>query len=139
MERMQRDTELDRILAALAREVTAHESELLLEIRDAAASPGSAGSCVSHYFTLLEAMPDKPAALAALGSLRLWLECHLNIEVLDDERRIPLESLPLRLTGAGDLASFCHSAMDHLRNDRCHATMRLRLQIGFSRSEAPST
>jgi hypothetical protein len=129
---------LDRILAALAGEVTAQESDLLLDLRDASRTAGSAGSCVSVYFTLLEVLEYKPSAKVALEDLRIWLDEHLNIEVLDDERHQALESLPLRLSGAPDLDSFCHVTMDRLRKDRCLSESRLRLQIGFTQNQSTS-
>lgn len=130
-----RNKELDRILAALAREVTSRESDLLLDLRDASQIAGAAGSCVSGYFVLLEVLATKPAAQVALEELRIWLEEHLKLEVLDDERHQALESMPLHLSGAADLESFCHGAMDRLRQDRCHSAGRLRLQIGFSQNQ----
>lgn len=135
---MPHDMELDGILATLACEVTPQASDLLLELRDAAASPDQAGTCVRLYFALLESAPDGEVARVTLGQLRKWLENHLKLEVVDEERRLPLENLPLRLAGATNLASFCHGAMAHLRNDRCHSAKRLRIQIGFSRSPVPS-
>jgi hypothetical protein len=131
-----RNKELDRILAALAREVTSRESDLLLNLRDASRIAGAAGSCVSIYYSLLEVLDSRPSAAVPIEQLRLWLERHLNLEVLDDERHQALESLPLHLSGAVDLESFCHRAMDRLRKDRCFSASRLRLQIEFSQSQA---
>ncbi len=132
LERMSTSNELDSILAALATASERVSPDLLLDLRQAAGEPGMAGRCVSLYFALLESAPDTGGMNQAMARLRSWLESSLKIEVLDEERSVRIESLPLRFRGETSLSDFCHGAMRHLRDDRCHEVPRLRLQFGFA-------
>ena len=129
------DSELDRILAALAQPLE-RQSDTLLDLRLWAASPTRAGSCVKAYFELVGAAPVSGAADRPLADLKCWLESRLNILVFDGEQAVCLEKLPLALDGETDLGEFCHSAMRRLRDDRCLTMHRVRLEFGFSRTAA---
>ncbi len=128
---MSHDTELDRILASLARPLE-RLSDTLLDLRQWAFSPSHAGSCVKAYFDLVSEAPAVAEVARSLGALRIWLEARLSIRVFDSRRAVCLETLPLALAGETDLEEFCHSAMRRLREDRCHSAPLLRLEFGFS-------
>lgn len=133
---MSHDTELDRILASLAKPL-GRLSDTLLDLRQWAHSPTHAGSCIKAYFDLVGEAPETGEVTRSLAALRNWLEARLNILVFDASRTVCLEKLPLALADETDLAKFCHSAMQRLRDDRCHEVPHLRLEFGFARhSEA---
>lgn len=132
---MSHDTELDRILASLAKPMN-RLSDTLLDLRQWALSPSRAGSCVKAYFDLMGEAPDAEEAARPLTALRKWLEARMNIRVFDSSRAVCLETLPLALAGETDLEEFCHTAMQRLREDRCHAAPHLRLEFGFSQGSA---
>jgi hypothetical protein len=132
---MPHDSELDRILAALATPLD-RQSDILLDLRHWAASPACAGSCVKAYFELVAMAPESGAADRPLADLRSWLEAKLNILVFDGEQAVCLEKLPLALDGETDLGEFCHSAMRRLRDDRCLTLPRVRLEFGFAGTPA---
>ncbi|MES2922207.1 MAG: hypothetical protein V4819_11710 [Verrucomicrobiota bacterium] len=130
---MSHDTELDRILASLAKPL-GRLSDTLLDLREWALSPCRAGSCVKAYFDLVGEAPDAEEVARSLTALRKWLEARLNILVFDGNRAVCLETLPLALADETDLGEFCHGAMQRLREDRCHEVPHLRLEFGFSRN-----
>lgn len=132
---MSHDTELDRILAALAMPLQRH-SDTLLDLRQWAVTPARAGSCMKAYFELVAAAPESGAAERPLADLRGWLEARLNILVFDGEQATCLEKLPLALDGETDLGEYCHSAMRRLRDDRCLTMPQVRLEFGFSGTSA---
>jgi hypothetical protein len=132
---MSHDTELDHILASLAKPL-GRLSDTLLDLRQWAHSPARAGSCVKAYFELVGEAPPSREVTQSLAALRNWLEARLNILVIDGARGVPLESLPLALAGETDLAEFCHAAMQRMRDDRCHVAPHLRLEFGFARDFA---
>jgi len=129
---MSHDTELDRILASLAKPLS-RLSDTLLDLRQWAFSPSRAGACVKAYFDLVGEAPATGEVTHALAALRGWLEQRLSILVFDGARSIYLERLPLTLAGETNLGEFCHGAMKRLRDDRCHQAPHLRLEFGFSR------
>ena len=133
MSRMSHDTELDRILASLAKPF-GRLSDTLLDLRQWAHCPARAGSCVKAYFDLVGEAPITEEVVRPLAALRNWLETRLDILVFDGSRSVCLEKLPLALEGETDLAGFCHSAMQRLRDDRCHTLPHVRLEFGFSRN-----
>lgn len=135
MVRMSHDTELDRILASLAKPL-GRLSDTLLDFRLWALNPLRAGSCVKAYFDLVAEAPAVEEVSRSLAALRNWLEARLNIRVFDSNRTVCLETLPLALAGETDLEEFCHTAMQRLREDRCHTEPHLRLEFGFSRDFA---
>ena len=128
---MPHDTELDRILAALAKPL-GRLSDTLLDLRQLAFNPCCAGACVKAYFDLVGEAPDGEEAARPLSALRKWLEARLSIRVIDSHRAVCLETMPLALAGETDLGKFCHTAMQRVREDRCHAGPHLRLEFGFS-------
>jgi hypothetical protein len=131
---MGHDLELDRILASLARAEIAGMADKLLDLREWALTPANPGSCVKAYFELVAEAPCNGVLAQPLAELRMWLEGHLSIEVLDASRLTHLESLPLALAGETDLENFCHTAMQRMRDDRCHTAPRLRLEFSFART-----
>jgi hypothetical protein len=130
---MAHNTELDPILASLAKPL-GRLSDTLLDLRQWARSPSCAGSCVKAYFDLVGEAPDAEEAARPLAALRVWLESRLNIRVIDANRADCLETLPLTLAGETDLEQFCLTAMQRLREDRCHGVPHLRLEFGFSQN-----
>lgn len=132
---MPHDSELDRILAALAMPLE-RQSDTLLDLRLWAGSPTRAGSCVKAYFELVGAAPESGAAKRPLADLKRWLEARLNILVFDGEQAVCLEKLPLALDGETDLGEYCHSAMRRLRDDRCLTAAQVRLEFGFAATHA---
>lgn len=132
---MSHDTELDSILASLAKPLD-RLSDTLLDFRLWALNPLRAGSCVKAYFDLVAEAPAVEDVSRSLAALRTWLEVRMNIRVFDSSRSVCLDTLPLALAGETDLEEFCHTAMRRLRQDRCHTDPHLRLEFGFSRDFA---
>lgn len=128
---MSHDTELDRILASLARPL-GHFSDTLLDLRLWAHSPPHAGSCVKAYFELLGEAPASVEVANALAALRNWLDKRLKIRVFDNTRAVCLDTLPLALSDETDLEHYCHAAMQRLREDRCLDAPHLRLEFSFA-------
>ena len=130
---MSHDAELDPILASLAKPL-ARLSDTLLDLRQWAHSPTCAGSCMKAYFELLGEAPETAEVAIPLAALRNWLENRLNILVFDSTRAVCLDTLPLALSDETDLEQYCQSAMQRLRDDRCHDAPLLRLEFSFSRN-----
>lgn len=131
--RMSHDTELDHILASLAKPL-GQLSDTLLDLRQWAHSPTRAGSCIKAYFDLVGEAPQTPEVARSLAALRNWLENRLNILVFDSTRAVCLDTLPLGLSDETDLEQYCHGAMQRLRDDRCHDAPQLRLEFSFART-----
>lgn len=130
---MLHDTELDCILASLAKPF-GRFSDTLLDLRQWAHSPAHAGSCIKAYFDLVSEGPAAEDVTRPLAALKNWLEARLSILVFDGSRTVCLEKLPLALADETDLATFCHTAMQRLREDRCHTAPHLRLEFSFARN-----
>jgi hypothetical protein len=130
---MSHDTELDSILATLAKPLS-RLSDTLLDLRQWAHSPTRAGSCIKAYFELLGEAPQTEEVARPLTALRNWLENRLNILVFDSNRTVCLDTLPLALSDETDLEQYCHGAMQRLRDDRCLDAPQLRLEFSFARN-----
>lgn len=130
---MSHDTELDHILASLAKPFDRF-ANTLLDLRQWAHCPTRAGSCIKAYFDLVTEAPETVEVARTLAELRNWLENRLNILVFDSNRTVCLDTLPLALSDETDLAQYCLGAMQRLRDDRCIDATLLHLEFSFARN-----
>ena len=108
--------------------LTSEGADALLDLREILMAEGHPGECLKCFFTLLGDL-KKPGALRPL---RKFLEERCEVEVCGESSE--LEAMPLRLEQGTDLVSFCHRAMETIRDDRAYAersiTMRVRWKVG---------
>ena len=116
--------ELNQIITRVA-PTTSEGADLLLDLRELLMSRGHAGKCVRCFFGLMGDLRQP----GALQPLRHWLEQHLEVEVSSEGREIDV--FPVRLGDDADLESYCHRAIETIRNDRSFSDNRIALRFRY--------
>ena len=118
--------EIDSALSPLA-PLLHHAADNILDLREAALKREDPGLCISCYFKIYAASPDRHRS--AISPLRRWLETHLEI-VAHDENRTELERIPVSLDGE-DLEGYCHRIMSEFHLDRAYRAANIELGFRF--------
>ncbi|MGE9289346.1 MAG: hypothetical protein ACQKBT_00060 [Puniceicoccales bacterium] len=116
--------EIDAALIPVARAIK-HAADDLLDLRAAALAKSDAGLCVQCYFKIFSDAREQ----AALQRLREFLEKHLEIVALDNNRR-ELERLPVFLD-AEEMEDYCHQIMREFRDNRTYDSPKIDLRFQF--------
>lgn len=125
------------MLAPLARRLP-RQADLILDIRESLRGRRQPGACVRCFFKLME----KGATAEALGSLRDWMERHIEVVAhgvenpgQEEERKRELEKMPLLLEAADSMADYCRGLMECFHYDRVYVLPRVEMEFRYATAE----
>jgi hypothetical protein len=120
----------DPVLATLAEPFSRH-ADTLLDLRACVLNGTRPGRCVACYFSLQESAAER--LIAQLCPLRNWLESHIEV-VASDEAARPIEALPLHLTDADDLETYCRRTMAEFHQNRAYGRSTINLAFRYKQA-----
>jgi hypothetical protein len=117
---------IDSVLAPLA-PAFRQRADVLLDLRENVHQGKNPGGCIASYFELRKGI--RGVENPGLGSLRTWLEDHLEI-VAKDAAGQQLETLPLSLR-ENSLENYCASIIRDFQEDRVYKTPSIGISFRY--------